>query len=212
MIGAIIHADLKSAARGGGGAASAAVWFLLSVVFFAIALGPAPADVAKSGSAVIWASALFAAATGFERIIEQDREDGTLSIIIESGASLTLYAVAKAMAHFLVAMVPMLLAAPIAAILVGLSADEALRLLATLAIGAPALSLYGTLAGGLAAGVKRASVLMALLTAPLLAPTLIFGTAAAKDGGPAFLLLGAATLFALAIAPLAAAAALRNAD
>ena len=76
----------------------------------------------------------------------------------------------------------------------------------------PALVTLLLLAGALAAGVKRAGVLMALLTAPLLAPTLIFGTGAAKDGGPAFLLLGAATLFALAIAPIAAAAALRNAD
>jgi heme exporter protein B len=212
MIGAVILADFRAAIRGGGGALSAAAWFLLSVVFFAVALGPAPADVAKSGAAIIWASALFAAATGFERIIEQDREDGTLAIVAQSGASLTLYAIAKAAAHFLVSMAPMLAAAPVAALLVGLPSDEALRLFASLLIGAPALSLYGTLAGALAAGLRRASVLMALLTAPLLAPTLIFGTGAAKDGGPAFLLLCAATMFALAIAPIAAAAALRNSD
>lgn len=208
----IVRADILAALRSGGGAFNAAAWFMLSVVFFAVALGPAPEDVARAGAAVIFASALFAAATSFERIIETDREIGAIAIHETAGASLAAYAMAKACGHFVAAMCPLVAASPVAALLVGLDGPQTLRLVAALCIAAPAFSLYGVLAGSLAAGLSRASVLMTVLTAPLLAPTLIFGVGAAESGGAAFLLLGAASLMSLAVAPIAAATALRGAD
>jgi heme exporter protein B len=211
MFAEIVRAELLAAFRAGGGAFNAAAWFLLCVVFFAVALGPAPQDVARAGPAIIFAAALFAAAASYERIIETDRESGALAIIETAGASLALYALAKAAGHSITVMGPLLVAAPVAVLLTGMPAGDGLRLILALALAAPAFSLYGALAGALAAGLPRASVLMAVLTAPLLAPTLIFGVGAAKDGGPAFLLLGAASLFALAVAPAAAATALKGA-
>ena len=86
-----------------------------------------------------------------------------------------------------------------------------------LLIGTPALSLLGAIAAALTLGARRPGVLVSLVVLPLYLPVLIFGTGAveaalAAEGARAhLLLLGAASLTALPLAPLAAAAALRQA-
>jgi heme exporter protein B len=86
-----------------------------------------------------------------------------------------------------------------------------------LLIGTPALSLLGAIAAALTLGARRPGVLVALVVLPFYLPPLIFGSGAVEasltaDGARAhLLLLGAVTLAALALAPLATAAALRQA-
>ena len=67
-----------------------------------------------------------------------------------------------------------------------------------------------------AMGLRRASVLVAILSAPLYAPALIFGVGAAQAGAidspqflPSVLFLAAITLFAALLGPIAGAAAIR---
>jgi heme exporter protein B len=68
---------------------------------------------------------------------------------------------------------------------------------------------------GLTVGLRRGGSLLSLLILPLYVPVLIFGAMAVHDaafGLPVaghLLLLGALLVFALSLAPLAAAAALR---
>jgi heme exporter protein B len=79
------------------------------------------------------------------------------------------------------------------------------------------LSLLGAIAAALTLGARRPGVLVSLLVLPLYLPLLIFGTGAveaalAAEGARAHLLLLAAlSLAALPLAPLATAAALRQA-
>jgi len=86
-----------------------------------------------------------------------------------------------------------------------------------LLLGTPALSLLGGIAAALTLGARRPGVLTSLIVLPLYLPVLIFGTGAveagAADGGARshLLLLGALSLAALPLAPLATAAALRQA-
>ena len=87
--------------------------------------------------------------------------------------------------------------------------------LATMLAGTPAISFIGAIGAALTLRSRRGGLLIALLVLPLYIPTLIFGaravTAAAEssDPLPAFLMLTGLTLFILALAPFAAAAALR---
>ena len=84
-------------------------------------------------------------------------------------------------------------------------------------LGTPALSLLGGIAAALTLGARRPGVLVSLVVLPLYLPPLIFGTGAVEaslsgEGALAhLLLLGALTLAALPLAPLAIAAALRQA-
>jgi heme exporter protein B len=99
--------------------------------------------------------------------------------------------------------------------MLGLDTKGYLPLTASLAIGTPALFLIGARGAGLALGVRRGGLLIALIVLPLEIPVLIFGVAAvlaAIDGGhvgPSFMLLGAHTLLSIALVPIAAAAAHR---
>ena len=74
-----------------------------------------------------------------------------------------------------------------------------------------------TIGAALTVSLRRGGLLMAVLVLPLTIPVLIFGVAAASaaSGGAApfltpFLMLCALSLFAIAAAPFAAAAALRH--
>src|SRR6185295_19905725 len=86
----------------------------------------------------------------------------------------------------------------------------------TLLVGSPALTLIGAVGAALTAGLPRGGLLIAVLVLPLTVPVLIFGVSATagaiSDPEPflsPLLLLCAATLAALALAPFAAAAALK---
>ncbi|MGE0408561.1 MAG: heme exporter protein CcmB, partial [Amphiplicatus sp.] len=104
---------------------------------------------------------------------------------------------------------PLILAAPVLGLLLNLPAQDYAPLLLSLLVGAPALSLIGALAAALTLAMRRANILTAILAAPLYAPALIFGVDAAAGSGPALMLAGAISLFALIVAPLAGAAAIR---
>src|SRR5262249_62131371 len=86
-----------------------------------------------------------------------------------------------------------------------------------LLLGPPAMSLIGAIAAALSLGARRPGVLLTLLVLPLYLPPLILGTLAVEaslsaEGTRAHLLLLAAlTVAAVPLAPLAAAAALRQA-
>ena len=88
-------------------------------------------------------------------------------------------------------------------------------LVVSLALGTPALSVIGTFGAALTVGIKRGGLLLSLLVLPLYVPTLIFGAEVARRGAeglevdtPLFL-LGAITLFSVALLPFASAAVLR---
>ena len=84
-------------------------------------------------------------------------------------------------------------------------------------LGTPTLSLVGAIGAALTLGARRGGVLLALLLLPLYIPVLIFGAGsvdgaiAGRDIGPQLMVLGGFLLAALALAPWATAAALRQA-
>ena len=90
-------------------------------------------------------------------------------------------------------------------------------LVLSLLLGTPALSLFGAIVAALTLGARRPGVLSSLLVLPLYLPVLIFGAGAVEasvaglGARPYLLLLGALSLAALPLAPLAAGAALRQA-
>jgi heme exporter protein B len=84
-------------------------------------------------------------------------------------------------------------------------------------VGSAAFFFFGAIGAALAAGVRRGGLLIALVALPLYAPAMIFGAASlyAAAGGtewtPGLMLCAAAALFGAALAPFAAAMALRAA-
>ena len=122
---------------------------------------------------------------------------------------------AKTAAHWLTTGLPLAAAAPILALLLNMSTDGLVILIVSILLGTPILSLIGAVGAALTVGLRRGGALIALLVLPLYVPVLIFGVGAVEGavldvGVRANLAILAGGLAgALALGPLAAAAALR---
>lgn len=213
---AIAGRDVALAFRAGGGALHAVIFFALAALVFAMAIGPDPTALKDLAAPVLWAIALLSTLVSLDRMFQSDFEDGSLDAMVETADVLELSVLAKAIAHWFSSGFPVILAAPAVALLLNLPADGYLPLLISLVVGTPALSLLGAIGAAVAMGLRRASVLVAILSAPLYAPALIFGVGAAQAGAidspqflPSVLFLAAITLFAALLGPIAGAAAIR---
>jgi heme exporter protein B len=152
-----------------------------------------------------------------DRLFQADYEDGTLEALALGPLPLFAIALAKALAHWLATGVPLILAAPVLALLLNMPADGFGTLILSLALGTPTVSLIGGIGAALTLGARRAGVLVALLVLPLVVPVLIFGAAAVEASltgtlaRPHLLMLAALLLATTPLAPWAMAAALRQA-
>ena len=192
-------------------------FFVVAVVLFPFGVGPESNMLAQIGPGVIWVAALLAAMLSMERLFQTDYEDGSLELLVLSPVPMELTVCAKVFVHWLTTGVPLILTAPLLALMMNVPFEAWPVMLASLALGTPVLSLIGAIGAALVLGARRGGVLLSLLVLPLLIPVLIFAVAAIDAhlmGGGAkanLLLLGGVLLGALALAPWASAAALRQA-
>jgi heme exporter protein B len=215
----LLRRDLRLAVRRPADAAVAVAFFLLAACLFPFGVGAEPQLLARIASGVLWSVALLAVLLPLERLFLAEAEDGTLDrlVLAPGGAlgSLAGLVLAKAAAHWLTVCLPLLIASPVVALLLNMSADGYGGLLAALALGTPTLVLIGAVAAALSTGARRGGVLLALLALPLQVPVLIFGAAAVEAalvGEPItahLQVLAGLLLGALALAPVAGGAALK---
>lgn len=213
---AVCIQTIKLGIRAGGGALVALIFFLAVVTVVPFGVGPDLKLLARIGPAILWIAALLASLLGLERLFGADREDGSLDLHIVSGEPLVLYALGRVVGHWIATGLPIVIAAPILGLLLNLEPRAMAAVALTLLVGSPALTLIGSVGAALTAGLPRGGLLIAVLVLPLAIPVLIFGVMATlgalSDPEPflaPFLLLCALTLAAAALAPIAAAAALK---
>lgn len=211
----IVQRDLRIAWRRRSDALSSLFFFVIVVSLFPLGVGPEPATLRLIASGVLWVAALLATLLSLGRLFAADHLDGTLEQMLLAAEPLWLVVTAKVCAHWLTSGLPLVLLSPLMGLQFGLEAEEIAVLSAALLLGTPVLSLIGSIGAALTVGLRAGSVLLALLVLPLYIPVLVFGAAAsgAFASGlavtPHFSILGALLLASLALAPLAAALALR---
>ncbi len=212
---AIAGREFRLAVRQGFDSLLAVVFFVLACVLFPFGVGPEPAVLARIAPGIVWVAALLATLLSLDRLFQTDYDDGTLELLALAPLPLTAVVAAKVAAHWMMTAGPLLIAAPLLALLLGLAADAFPALLATLALGTPALSVIGAIGAALVLGARRAGVLLALLILPLYIPVLIFGVAAVDAAAfgltvrPHLMLLAGLSLAAAVIGPPTTAAAIR---
>ncbi len=213
----LLRRDILLSLRQGGDVGLTLGFFVLTVLLFPFGVGPEPELLGRIAGGIIWTAALLAAVLSLERMFAADHADGGLDLIAISATPLETSVLAKVAAHWLTTGLPLALISPLLAVFVSLDPAAIPVLVAGLLLGTPALSLLGAIAAALTLGARRPGVLVSLLVLPVYLPLLIFGTAAVEatltvDGARSHLLLLAAmTLAALPLAPIATAAALRQA-
>ena len=190
--------------------------FLLVVTtLFPLGVGPSPQLLADIAPGVIWIAALLATVLSLDSLFRSDFEDGTLEQMVLSGQSLSLIALSRIVAHWLVAGLPIVLLSPLLAMWMNLPDEGLSVLIESLIIGTPVLSLIGAIGGALTVSLKRGGQLLSLLVFPLYVPLLILATSAVSAAVvdlPYIGQLGLMTAYlitTLTLAPFATAAALK---
>ena len=212
---AVLMRDLLLASRRRAEVLTPLFFFMMATALFPLGIGPEAGLLRTMAPGILWVTALLATLLSLGRLFEQDWQDGTLEQMLLSPEPLALIVIAKVLAHWLMAGLPLVLLSPVLALQFGLPTEAAGTLVLSLALGTPVLSLLGAIGAALTLGLRGAGVLVALLVLPLCMPVLIFGAGAvgtwAGPQGPAanLSLLGGLLLGALALCPWATAASLR---
>ena len=192
-------------------------FFLIIITLFPLALGPDPVQLRIISVPVIWVAAMLASLAGFTRIFADDVRCGWVDQVALSPMPLPVYALAKAVGHWVLSALPIIVATPLMALLLNLGPGQLVSMMLALVLGTAALTLLGVIGAALTEGARGGGGLMALLVLPPAMPVLIFGALAStpEDGRvitPHLMLLGAVLAVLLAIAPFITAAALAESE
>ncbi|MDD2881652.1 MAG: heme exporter protein CcmB [Rhodoferax sp.] len=212
---AVLKREISLGMRQKGEVLTPLIFFMVIASLFPLGVGAESNLLLRMAPGVLWVSALLAAMLSLQRMFATDYADGSLEQMALSGTPLGLLVLAKALAHFLLSGLPLVLVAPVLGLQFGLDGRALGILMLSLLLGTPTLSLIGSIGAALTLGVRGAGVLLSLLILPLYIPVLIFGAGAVEADaaglgiGGHLSLLAALLVLSLFFSPLATAAALR---
>lgn len=215
LLTTVMRRDLAVALRRRSDVVNPLLFVVIVVTLFPLAVGPGPDVLGRIATGVIWVAALLSSLLGSERLFRDDFLDGTLEQLVLSPAPLPLLAFGKIAVHWLLSGLPLVVLAPLCAMLLKLPVAGWGTLMLTLLVGTPILSAMTAIGAGLTVSLGRGGALLSLLLLPLFIPLLIFAAAAVENAllgtsaiGQVLLLTGL-MLLTLLLAPFAVAAALR---
>ncbi|MFT5391990.1 MAG: heme exporter protein B [Gammaproteobacteria bacterium] len=212
---ALLKRDILLAARRRAEVLNPFLFFVLVTALVPLGVGAEPATLSKLAPGIIWIAALLASLLALESLFRSDFDDGSLELMLMSPYPATLMVFAKVLAHWLLTGLPLVVASPLLAAMLGLAPHAYFALALSLLLGTPTLSLVGAIGVALTVGLRRGGALMSLLVLPLYIPILIFGANAvnaAAAGLPntgQLYFLAALLVLAMTLGPLASTAALR---
>lgn len=198
-----------SRAWSGGGLLLPVAFFLLVATLFPFTIGPDTVLLARIGGGVAWAAALLAALLPIERLVAPDIDNGVVDQLVVRGWSDGGIALAKTIGHWIGFAPTVMLAAAIAAALLGMDGRTLWMVEVGLLIGTPGLAALGVATAALVAGLRGAGAVAGLVMLPLALPLVIFGAGAIEGGATALKLLGATSLLLTAGGPVVAGMAMR---
>jgi heme exporter protein B len=211
----ILVRDLRIAFRRVSEVANPLLFFVVVVSLFPLALSPNPDVLRDVGTGVLWVSALLSSLLALEGLFRSDADDGSLEQLMLSPVPLGITVLAKVTAHWLVAILPLIVLVPVLALSYALPLGALPTMIAALLLVTPTLSVLIALGAALTVSLRRGGAIVGLLILPMTAPLLIFGSRATDFSvqgepvaGPLYLLAAFAVL-AIALGPIAIAAALR---
>ncbi len=211
----LLRRDLLLGFRNRSELANPLLFFVLVITLFPLAVGAEPNLLARISPGIIWVAALLASMLSLDAIFRSDFEDGTLEQMLLSAHPVPVLVLAKVTAHWLVTGLPLLMVAPMLAMMLGLDESAYGILLLTILLGTPVLSLIGSIGVALTIGLRKGGIILSLLVLPLYVPVLIFAASAVDvssvglDAGAQIKMLMAFLFLALSLSPVATAAALR---
>jgi heme exporter protein B len=191
------------------------VFFLIVTTLFPLGLNLQLSLLRDMAPGVLWVAALLSSLLSLDSMFKSDADDGTLEQMALAGQGLTVLVIAKALAHWLVSGVALVIVSPLVGLALNVPQTAYPTMMVSLAMGTLTLSWLGAIGAALIIGVRRGNVLLSLIVLPLAMPLLIFGAAATDraiggvSAAGALYLLGALCVLTCTLAPFAAAQALK---
>ena len=139
----IARRDVRLALRRAGDTVAVVTFFVIAIVLFPLGVGPELSVLARIASGTIWVAALLAAMLSLDRLFLADHDDGSLDLLLVAPVPLEVAVLAKCAAHWLTTGVPLIVTAPLLAVLMNLSFEGLGALVLAMALGTPTLSLVG---------------------------------------------------------------------
>ena len=131
----VIGRDLLLAMRRRADVANALLFFVIVASLFPLGVGPEPDLLRTIAPGVIWVAALLASMLALGRMFAADYADGALEQMLLSAAPLSVIVAGKAVAHWLVSGLPLMVLAPLLAIQFDLPAAASTALVPSMRTG-----------------------------------------------------------------------------
>ena len=178
----IITKEFLLASRSGYEIFMPIVYFLIIIIFFNISTSYVEkAIMLELLPLMIWISCLLICILNLETIFKEDYDDGTLEMFLIKDDEIELGILIKILSHWLLSNLPIVIVAPLMAMVLGLDTTTTLTLFITLLIGTPTMSLIGSIAAALTISLRKNKILVSIIVLPLYIPILIFGTSAVNN-------------------------------
>jgi heme exporter protein B len=216
-LGVLLRRELSLSWSGGGGPLLACAFYAGAATLMALALGPAPERLAAAAAGSAWLALALSSLLSLERLFERDFDDGALDLLALGPAPLELVCAVKCLSQWLATGAPLAIMAPIVAIALGAPPALAPLIFVAALAGGLGFAFTGGMGAALALASRRGGLLIAVIVLPLFTPPAIFGGAAIDalasglDWKAGLMFLVAWSLAAVALGPIAMAAAVRNA-
>lgn len=185
-------------------------------LLFVLATGPDTEIHATLSQGIIWTLVLFTFFLSLSQTFTEDYEDGTLDHQYLTTPSLVPYFIRKALVHWILSGVPLLLIAPCLLYVLKAPSSSFLPMILSLLLATPSLSLIGILCETLTLGSRPHLFLSTLILLPFSIPLLVFASSLGQssptepEGQLAILLLLAYLCAAMALCPLLGSLSLKQ--
>ncbi len=131
---ALMRRDWQLAVRRPTQALLPLVFFVVAASLFPLGVGPEPQMLRTIAPGVVWVCALLAAMMSLGSMYAMDHQDGTLEQYVLCGQSLSGLALGKALVHWVIHGLPLVLVSPIMALAFGMpGTDEEIKAICTVA-------------------------------------------------------------------------------
>ena len=175
----ILYRDMCIVMNTGSRVVMPIVYMLLIITFFSISLeGTTVGGYDNILPQIIWLSCLLVCLLNMDSLFKEDYEDGTLDGIVINSEILEISILAKVVAHWMFTIIPLVLVAFFANLLLTSNLGISIILFSSLIIGTLTLSLIGSIVASLTLSLKGNGLLLSTIVLPLDIPILIFGTSA----------------------------------
>lgn len=155
--------------------------FCLITILFSLAVGADFNLLRQIAAAVIVVAALLANLLTASRLFQEDYREGIFEQCLLSDLSFPFFCFMKLVIHWVVIGLPLIVIAPLLALMLGLQSDAYIILEYSLLLGTPILTIIGAMAAALTLSLRGQHFLLALMILPLYVPVLIFMTGAVNN-------------------------------